>query len=415
MSVMQNIVAVGQDFPTQGVIQDRAGLDVDASGWEWKLNNLSNKNVLNFRLLRLDPGLFESVVAHLAERIRLTSPDNVYNAFGALCLLARSKTLVEEAAAGGPISTAFFVELKARNDVAVWRLHHIRFWYDWCAQQGMPLFSRDTADLLYDMIIGGNEKGRAVRTRDPEQGAFNEVEFAAIVIKLRTQGSDVLSVLERALVWLAIAFGRNAFAYALMREEDYRPTPEVGTARVYHRFNVPQIKQRDEYLRSGFDPKMLNQELGAVVADLVAENAQIRARGEWPVGCAFPLFPRSSPQPDLVDGQLHEFAMHMTAAEITRTMAMAMDKLSIVSHRTGEMLNVNTRRFRRTFATRMVEEGARRRSWPSALDILIFKTSVCTTKLGRVRSSAWMPRWQPSSGRSRTRSWVALSTTRSMP
>jgi hypothetical protein len=35
-----------------------------------------------------------------------------------------------------------------------------------------------------------------------------------------------------------------------------------------------------------------------------------------------------------------------------------MKKLEIVSHRTGEPLNVNTRRFRYTFGTRMVDEGA---------------------------------------------------------
>lgn len=358
MTVAKNVVAADRGFPSQGVIQDRAGLDVDANGWEWKLNNLSKRIILSFRRLGLEPRLVDAVATHLAERIQLTSPDNVYNAFNSLCLLSRSRTLVDETATGGPISTAFFVELRTRNDVEVWRLHHIRFWYRWCADQGLPLFSRETADLLDDLVIGGNEKGRAVRTRDPERGAFDEIEFAAIVVKLRAVGGEILSTLERALLWLEIAFGRNAFAYALMREEDYRPLPEVGTGRIYHRFNVPQIKQRGEYLRSGFDPKQLNQELGAVVADLLAENARTRARDGWPEDCALPLFPRSSPQPDLAGGPLHEFAMHMTAVEITETLQRAMKKLDVVSHRTGERIKSNTRRFRRTFATRMVEEGA---------------------------------------------------------
>lgn len=354
----KNVAAAGPDFPSQGIIIDRADMEVDASGWEWKLNNLSKRNVLNFRRLRLDEPLLNAVAGHLAERVQLTSPDNVYNAFNSLCLLSRSKVLADEVAAGGPISHAFFIELRARNDLEVWRLHHIRFWYRWCADQRLQLFTRETADLLDDLVIGGNEKGRAVRTRDPERGAFDEIEFAAIVVKLRAVGGEILSTLERALLWLEIAFGRNAFTYALMREEDYRPLPEVGTGRVYHRFNVPQIKQRGEYLRSGFDPKQLNQELGAVVADLVAENARTRARDGWPEDCALPLFPRSSPQPDLVGGPLHEFAMHKTADEITETLQRAMRKLDVVSHRTGERINSNTRRFRRTFATRMVEEGA---------------------------------------------------------
>lgn len=359
MTVVQHVVATGRNFPSQGVIRDRAGLDVDASDWEWRLNHLSRRKVLNFRdLISLPSSVFEAVVLHMAERIQLTSVDNAKNAFEALSFLTRAESLTDEVAAGRSISTAFFVELRSLNGLSAWRLHHIRFWYRWCAERCLPLFSRDTADMLDDLVIGGNEKGRAVRTRDPERGAFDEIEFAAIVTKLRALGGEILSRTERALVWLEIAFGRNAFTYALMREEDYRPTPEVGTDRVYHRFNVPQIKQRDEYLRSGFDPKMLNQELGVVVADLIAENARNRVRGGWPDGCALPLFPRSSPQSDLIDGPLHEFAMHLTAAEITKTLSGAMRKLEVVSHRTGEMLNVNTRRFRRTFATRMVEEGA---------------------------------------------------------
>jgi hypothetical protein len=254
-----------------------------------------------------------------------------------------------------PICTPVYVEVRG---LAVWRLHHIRFWYRWCAKRHLPHFSGETADLLDDLVIGGNEKGRAVRTRDPEQGAFDDIEFAAIVTHLRALGTEVLSVLERALVWLEIAFGRNAFTYALMREEDYRPIPEVGTERVYHRFDIPQIKKRGEYLRSDFDPKTLNQELGAVVAELVAHNAQRRTEKGWPEDCDLPLFPRDEPQPDLLDGPLHEFAMHMTAGEITDTLRRALKKLDVHSHRTEKPLNVNTRRFRRTFGTRMVEEGA---------------------------------------------------------
>jgi hypothetical protein len=160
------------------------------------------------------------------------------------------------------------------------------------------------------------------------------------------------------LVWLQIAFGRNPFTYALMREDDYRPTPEAGTERIYHRFDIPHIKKRDEYLRADFDPKNLNQEVGAVVANLIADNARRRAEEGWPQGCAFPLFRSAAPQRDLLDGPLHEFAMHMTSTEITATLKRAMGKLDVHSHRTDGPLISNTRRFRRTFVTRVVEEGA---------------------------------------------------------
>jgi integrase len=347
------------DFPSQGTVIDHAKLDVDASGWVWTLNHLSNRNTLNFRtLLPLPAMIFHSVVLHMAERVTLTSVDNVRNAFEALCFLSRSKVLVEELAAEGTVSTAFFIELRTLGGFATWRLHYIRFWYRWCAKQGLPGFSRETANLLDDMVIGGNEKGRAVRTRDPENGAFDDIEYAAIVTRLRAFGDKVLSVSERVLVSLALAFGRNPLAYALMREDDYRPVKESGTGKIYHRFDIPQIKQRYENLRSGFDPKMLNQEYGTLIATLVAENVEGRERNGWPEGCAFPLFVRHAPNEGLLDGPLHEFAMHISPEEISDMLQGAMDKLDVQSHRTGGPLKSNPRRFRRTLATKMVEDGA---------------------------------------------------------
>lgn len=358
MSVMKNIVAVGQDFPNQGVIQDRAGMDVDANGWTWRLNHLSSSTLLDFRSLTLPPVILNALAMYIAERIKLVSAGHVRAAFDVLRFLSRSDVLAAEVAEGKVISPAFLVEMRGFNNLASWRLHHVRHWYVWCAMQGLPHFSRETAALLEDQVIGGGEKGRAVRTRDPVLGAFDDIEFATLVTKLRAHGDDLLSLFERTLIWLEIAFGRNAFAYALMREEDYRPLPEAGTGRVYHRFNVPQIKQGHTYMRSGFDPKQINQELGALVAALIAENAETRERDGWPEGCAFPLFRRAELQAQLSGGPLHEFAMHLTASEITRALKGAMEKLELTSYRTGEDINSNTRRFRYTFATRMVEEGA---------------------------------------------------------
>lgn len=359
-SVEKALAEQVQDFPSQGIIQDHAGRDVDASGWKWRLHDLSvGKTLLNFhRLLPLPPAVFLAVVLYIAERVRLVSPTNARLAFDVLRFLSRSDILSAEVAAGGAISPAFFAEMRGLNDLPFWRLHHVRHWYEWCAMQGLPHFSRETAALLYDQTIGGMEKGRAVRTRDPERGAFDEIEYGGIVTKLRARGQEVLSLFERTLVWLEMAFGRNPRSYALMREEDYQPLPEAGTQRVLHRFRVPQIKKGYAYLRASFDPKQLNQEVGAMVAALIAENAERRIRDGWPEGCAFPLFARDRPQPMLFGGPLHEFAMHLSPDEISKAVKDTVAKLELVSHRTDEPLKVHSRRFRYTFGTRVAENGA---------------------------------------------------------
>ena len=100
---------------------------------------------------------------------------------------------------------------------------------------------------------------------------------------------------------------------------------------------------------------------------LIAENQTRRAQHGWPEGCEFPLFRRTEPDPERLAGPQHEFAMHMSPKDITRMLTEAIAKLQIVSHRTGKPLVVNMRRFRRTYGTRAVEEGAS----PSELAVML--------------------------------------------
>lgn len=259
---------------------------------------------------------------------------------------------------GDMIDERLIAQLRQVPHYAGWRLHYIRDWYLWCAERGFPQFSERVAEVFEDLVIPGNPTGVAVRTRDPLKGAFDEIEFLALTTKLRAIGRDIMSPLEYALCWLAIALGCNPLAYALLREEDFKPLKEVGTDRIYARLDVPRIKKGDALYRSQFHEKLLNDEIGAAVTNLIRHNQARRDREPWPEGCAFPLFPRSNIDQSRAGGPNHVFAMHLRAEEITKALEAAIRKLNIVSHRTGKLLKANTRRFRRTYGTRAVEEGA---------------------------------------------------------
>ena len=356
-----DVDAGGVEFPAQGTLHDLAGHPVDANGWVWSLNHPVSRRVhIDFRKLRItSPILVKSVVLFMAERVQVTSIDDAKNAFEALCRLYLSEHFRAVDAEGGVLGEALFADLRNCGRLAVWRLHYLRSWYQWCASERLLGFSDDVALALDDITIGGNEKGRAVLTRDPLQGVFDDLELVAIRSKLRSdEATSKLSLDERVLVWLALALGRNPLAYALQREEDYRSLPEAGTGRLYHRLDVPRIKKGGEEFRTDFREAMLNDEIGALVADLIDENRTWRDTNGWPHGCAFPLFARTEPRANLLDGPRREYAMHHTVQDITRRLQHAVDKLDVVSHRTGEKLHVNSRRFRRTFGTRGVEEGA---------------------------------------------------------
>jgi hypothetical protein len=108
-------VAFGPDFPSQGIIIDRAGYEVDASGWVWVLNHAVGRSKLNFRKLGFrSTSMLEAVAKFTADLIAVSSVDNVRNTFEALCFLGRSEHIrkvdddggvIEERL--GPIADAF--------------------------------------------------------------------------------------------------------------------------------------------------------------------------------------------------------------------------------------------------------------------------------------------------------------------
>lgn len=345
------------DFPSQGLIHDRAGIPVDASTWVWKLNHPGRKIQLDFRKLRIRSDLLVSVALFIAERIQVVSADDVRNTFQALGYLQRSEHFLACNLIGGTLDERLITELRRLPRFSYWRLHYIRNWYRWCAQQRLSQFSSEVAANLDDLVFGANERGRAVRTRDPLQGALDDLEFIALTAALRASAtSSTLDLQDRALVWLAIGLGCNPLAYSLLREEDYRPIIEHGTGRIQHMLYVPRIKKGAEEYRSEFHPELLNEEIGSLVAALVAGNRLRREVENWPERYAHPIFVRSRPQDDLSE-ELRDYAMHIPSLEISILLTQAVDKLRVKSHRTGGYLKVNPRRFRRTFATRAVEEG----------------------------------------------------------
>ncbi|SIO52556.1 hypothetical protein SAMN05443247_07273 [Bradyrhizobium erythrophlei] len=361
-------VAMAPSFPSQGTIIDRAGFKVDATDWVWTLNHAVDRVRLNFRKLEFrSTAMLEAVAKFIADQIKVSSVDNVQNTFHALCYLNRSQHFRELDASGGILGERLISDLRHVENFAHYRLHYIRAWYCWCADNGMKRFPEEIAARIRELKIPGNEHGRAVRTQDPVKGAFDELEFIAITTRLRALGPERLTTMENTLAWLAVAFGANPLAYALAREEDYRPLKEEDTGRIHARFDLPRIKKGDTYFREQSHPKMLNDEIGAWVNRLVLENHAHRAQQRWAEGCAFPLFRRFKPDTEKLAGPLREFAMHMSPEEITIAVKRAIDKLGIVSHRTGKPLVVNMRRFRRTYGTRAVEEGAT----PSELAVML--------------------------------------------
>lgn len=245
-----------------------------------------------------------------------------------------------------------------------WQLHYLRHFYRWGFNQGYSCFCQDVLTRVEKMVIGGNKKGRAVKTEDPEQGPLTDAEVRDITLSLRASFiEDTISLGEQVAVWLCLAFGSNASQYAMMRESDVDFIRDDDGDLVATIIKVPRHKKRHSKKRSEFKPRKLNRFVSTVVQKMIEqnENRVIDASA----GEKRPLFwsdKRQDQGPNMA-----AWSWHITANQFTNLVKKAITGLNVRS-RTGGDLQVTSRRFRYTLATRLLQEGASSYAVASALD-----------------------------------------------
>lgn len=355
-------------FPSQGKIIDLAGGVVNAEGWTWVLNNVGARKILNWRALHLSPVLMEATARYVRNLIENQAPVSVYNTFNALKKLKNSSEVRRASDNGDVIDSIFFGEMRLVFANSDWQLHYIRDWYRACSDLGYLDFSPEIAFDLEERTVGGNRKGQAVLSLDPEDGPLSDLEITGLLNALNARRhSNTMSLTEKVALWLCIALGCNPIQFALLREEDVEVIGE-GPDR-FVQIRIPRMKKRSQKPRQDFRTRKLTAEIGDVVLDLIDWNRSRRAVDGWSdPRHAFPLFVREKPRVEQLDGPLVEYARHLYSQEFTELVGRAVSELAVVSPRTGKRLRVSTRRLRYTFATRLVREGASMRELADALD-----------------------------------------------
>lgn len=235
--------------------------------------------------------------------------------------------------------------------------------YRWCRRQRFQPFTTEVEDKINDLVIGGNAKGRAVRSQDPTVGPFTTEEVANIITALkaaRLEGSIPLA--EQAAIILCLATGSNASQYAALRHEDLIPIIIDGLT-ISYILKVPRQKKGEEHLRTSFRQRKLNTFFGSIIAELCAQNIATPHPGD---NFSRPVFRRDTPAH--VRGNIEdEWLYHFSYSEFTMLLQSAIRRLGLLG-RDGNPLEATTRRFRYTFASRMVNNGASRAAVADALD-----------------------------------------------
>ena len=356
-SATERIVAEVSGDGLPSVVIDRRGLPVDISGERWSLNEPTVKLSLDWAIHALtDRDLRTSFERYFAWLLKTQSPMSVSNAFKFVAVLTRTSAFRKADERSDEIPYLAFSEARASlSKEQQWQLHYSRQLYRWCAAQGYSHFSTAIADKLSDIVIGGNAKGQAVRSKDPNRGPLDAQEVSSLTSALRTaRVRNSISLEEQAIAWLALTTGSNAGQYASLREEDLYEE-KYGDHAIAYVLRVPRHKKGHIQHRAEFKERRLIPFVGQVIAELIAQN-QTSYPATDDDHAARPLF-RAKTRAYGVDHPLAEWAWHSTRGQITNLLKLSVDRLGVLS-RTGQPLRVSPRRFRYTLATRAIDNGA---------------------------------------------------------
>lgn len=223
-------------------------------------------------------------------------------------------------------------------------------------------------ELLNGWKLSGNDKGVAVLSLDPEEGPYSDIEFQAIISGLDNKFAESkINIKEYVLAQIFACTGRRPIQIASIKicdfSIDYKQLGEpVGL------INVPRAKVRYGKFRTEFRSVSFIPEIAQVIMIYIedlkksASKTLGRQLNEELIGL-LPLFPDDLNNFIGLSGEelkkaLETDVAHSKTSQITELLRSTIDKLKIISERTGKPLYTTGYRFRYTIGTRAVREGA---------------------------------------------------------
>ncbi len=149
-----------------GKLIDRSGRVIDVSGEVWPLSDYSGDCHINWNLVTTATDLKDSMKAYLGHVVESQSPSAASSVFEHL------KKCLNYLSPRTSLRNLNYVHLervlmKLRSGITVWMFGHLRRWYRWCCDRGLPGFQPEIAKDLYRIKIPTSSNGQAVQTRNP--------------------------------------------------------------------------------------------------------------------------------------------------------------------------------------------------------------------------------------------------------
>ncbi|WP_257977020.1 site-specific integrase [Vibrio parahaemolyticus] len=218
--------------------------------------------------------------------------------------------------------------------------------------------------------LGGNDKGVAVLTLDPETGPFSDLEFQAIGLHAAHRYAEgTLRTDEYACLSMFKASGRRGVQIASIKCKDFSYSSKYTGSPTYVVL-IPRAKIRKGKFRSILKPYALVSSVAQVVELHIKEQtAKVEEalgrkmtpeeKGELPLFIDVGTIEEIRQiKPDTLMDYLKSELPHIKTSNLTNKLNSAVKKLKIISERTGEPLKSTAYRFRYTLGSRAAREGA---------------------------------------------------------
>ncbi|RMO46865.1 hypothetical protein ALQ40_00042 [Pseudomonas syringae] len=331
----------------------REGYVVELGGDRWRLSKDIDIAIGSFcKSFPGDSGIFRQVLAFYAKH---SAPSHARN------LMERVAHYVRELNGSDLFSVESIISYKASLDRnREWYLSSARIFIQQWSRMGYSGIPEETLTLLDNLVIKGNEKGRAVQSMCPDEGPLTDIEMQGIV-EATTHAfvQKRLSLSDTCLVMALAMTGRRPGQVSALKIKDLI---QVGEK---YFVNFPRAKQRGMKWRSTFKKfsviedlwLLLNQQADEVTKlfcrAMKVKSIPPEVRGE------LPLFPNVGDHlsPDDIRSVLSSDQLHIPSHDVTVIVRDAAVTLGVVSERTGFPLHLNPNRFRYTLGTNLAREG----------------------------------------------------------
>lgn len=340
---------VPPDLP--GEVKTRNGVRFDPRVDRWSYRDNTVTVSLDFFSLKATDELINSAKKVLIWYAENRSPDHLMNMFERFQHMLKSGELESDKLS--LITSNNLINYRASlSSQNAWYLGSISGFLQKWHDLGIHGVTDDAITLLKQLRIKGNRKGEAISTMDTLDGPFTDIEVAAIHESVdRAYENHDISLRDYILVWLFVALGQRPVQYASLKVCDVGTEKSKDGATLYT-LRVPRAKQRGQLSRGAFSRRVLIPKIGEKLVQYAAE-VQAEFIGIFTDSSLAPLFSvkRSS------ENEPKGFEYHRTSKALSVDLKDALNKLNVISERTGESLHITATRFRRTLGTRAAMEG----------------------------------------------------------